>query len=96
MPTQLNTTHVDAERGARPELFAAGATAGEIEAIRAIAAARGLAPVQAVLAAIDRAGAQPRLAASMLPILRDALRSGRADAQAASVYAGACALRLGV
>lgn len=71
--------------------------AGELEAIRRIAARHGIGPAMTVVHALDSAlsrGERGPLVHGWLAILRDAVGSRAVGAQATETYAAACAVRL--
>lgn len=70
---------------------------GALDAVRALADARGLraaGTVARLIAVAATAGVGRAMVAQWLPVLRDAVASGRGDAQASASYAAACSVRL--
>lgn len=68
-----------------------------LDTVRALADARGLgaaATVAHLIALAVQTGVGRGIVAGWLPVLHDAVASGRGDAQASACYAAACSVRL--
>lgn len=88
--SRIDAIHARANRATTREL------AADLDAVRALAAANGIAPALPVLHALEAAlarGERGATIADALDLLGEAVRCGRNDARTSAIYAAACAVR---